>query len=215
MKKFLVALAVLAVLPSASASADSFVLGSTSNSVSYWLDGHYYSGVGGGSFDVSKLNGTNLPWVCCADLLHEIRLNGSYPNTLVRTDGVVNGSTVNNSAKIAWLLGSYAATAAWSGAMEGALQGVMWEVIYGSRFQFNPTSAQLSYFNTWSTGIQSGNVANYLWLTPDSRCLGGSCYAPDCKQGLVTYQPVPDAGSTLMLLGAALAGLGAWRRSQQ
>lgn len=216
MKKLLVVLAVVALLPVAPASADSFVLGGTSNDVSYRLYGYDHWNVGAGSFDVSKLNGTDLPWVYCVDLLHYISLNGTYSNTLVRHDGVVNGDPVNNAAKVAWLLDTYAAGAAGNSAKEGALQGLIWEAIYGASFTFKPTAAQDAYFTPWfNAGFGSGDVSKYLWLTPDSRCLSDSCYAPDCKQGLVTYQPVPDAGSTLALLGAALAGLGAWRGSRR
>ena len=216
MKKFLVVLAVLAMIPAASVSADSLVLGGTSNNVSYRLYGSDHWNVGAGSFDVSKLNGTELPWIYCVDLYHYISLNGSYPNAVVRNDGVVNGSPVSNAAKVAWLLDTYAAGAAGNAAKEAALQGLIWKAIYGSSFTFYPTSSQDDYYVPWlNAGFGTGSVSKYLWLTPDSRCLNDSCYAPDCKQGLVTYQPVPDAGSTLVLLGAALAGLGAWRRSQR
>ena len=213
MRKLLIVLAVMALLPVTQVSADPLVLGGTSNSVSYSLYGYNHWNIGGGSFDVSKLNGTDLPWVYCVDLYHYINLNGSYPNTLVRDDGVVNGSVVNNADAVAWLLDTYAAGAAGNSAKEAGLQLLIWKAIYGANFSALSSN---SWYTVWSgTPFGTGDVSNYRWLTPDSRCLGDSNDAPDCKQGLVTYQPVPDAGSTVVLLGAALAGLAAWRRKRQ
>jgi hypothetical protein len=212
MRRMFVLLAMLAMFHATPASADSFVLGSTYSTVSYTLNAHNYT-AGGGSFDVSKLSGEDLPWVYCVDLYHYVSPNGTYSNTLVRHDGVVNGSSVNSAAEVAWLLDNYAAGAAGNAAKEAALQGLIWKAIYGSNFTFHPTSTQDDYYVPWlNAGFGTGNVSKYLWLTPDSRCLNDSCYAPDCKQGLVTYQSVPDAGSTLLLLSAGLMGLAAWRR---
>ena len=209
MKKLMVVLAVIALLPVAQASADSLVLGSTSNTMSYKLYGNNHWDVGGGSFDVSRLNGTDLPWAYCVDLYHYISLNTTYSNALVRHDGVVNGSAVNNAAKVAWLLDTYAAGAAGNAAKETGLQLLIWKTIYGSNFTALSSN---SWYTTWSgTTPGTGDVSKYLWLTPDSRCLNDSCNAPDCKQGLVTYQSVPDGGATALLLGAALAGLAAVR----
>ena len=210
MKKLLVVLAVIALLPVAQASAASLVLGSMSNDVSYRLYGYNHWDVGAGSFDVSKLNGTDLPWVYCVDLSHYISLNTTYSNALVRNDGVVNGSAVNNAANVAWLLDTYAAGAAGNAGKEAGLQLLIWKAIYGSNFTALSSN---SWYTTWSgTPFGTGDVSKYSWLTPDSRCLNNSCYAPDCKQGLVTYQSVPDGGATALLLGAALAGLAAFRR---
>lgn len=212
MRRMFVLLAMLAMFHATPASADSFVLGSTYNTVSYTLNAHNYT-AGGGSFDVSKLNGEDLPWVYCVDLYHYISPNGTSSNTFVRHDGVVNGSTVNNAAGVAWLLDTYAVGAAGNAAKETALQGLIWKAIYGGNFTF---LSENSWYSTWSqTNPGTGDVSKFVWLTPDSRCLNDSCYAPDCKQGLVTYQSVPDAGSTLLLLSAGLIGLGAWRRRSQ
>jgi hypothetical protein len=211
-KRLLIVVGVLALLPVAPAAASPFVLGSSYNELTFDFDGVRYTGIGAGSYDVSRLNGSNLPWAYCVDLLHEIRPDSSYPNTGVSTNGVVNGSYVNNADKVAWLLATYAASAAGNSAMEAALQAVIWQVIYGSTFTFRPTPAQAGYFALWSSSsIQSGDVSKYLWLTPESGCTGGYG-APACVQGLVTYQPVPEPGSRLLLLGAGLVGLKLWRK---
>ncbi len=214
MKKLLVVLAVIALLPVTPAQADSFVMGDSTNWVSivYGATNHT---VGGGSFDVSTLNGAALPWVYCVDLDHYISLRTTYPNTLVRHDGYVNGSEVNNAAKVAWLLDTYATDAAGNSAKEAALQGLIWKAIYGDKFTFSISNPSYGQYAAWMpAAFGSGDVSKYSWLTPDSRCLGASCPAPDCIQGQVTYQAVPDAGSTALLLGAALAGLAAFRRSR-
>ena len=203
---------MIALLPAAPARADSFVLGSTNNTVSYTFDGVYYLDIGAGSFDVSELNGVDLPWVYCVDLLHEISPDDPYLNTAVRTDGSVNGSLVDHADQVAWLLGAYASSAAGNSAAEAALQGLIWEAIYGTRFTFDPVGAQATYFDDWfEASYPSGNVASYLWLTPDSRCLSATS-GYGCVQGLVTDNSVPDPGSTLALLSVGLIGLGAWRR---
>ena len=213
MKKLLVLLAVVALLPVAQVSADSLVIGSGSNSVSFTFGLQNYSGVGAGSFDVSKLNGTSLPWLYCVDLDHYISLNTTYSYALVRNDGEVNGSVVKNAANVAWLLDNYASLAAGNNTKEAALQGLIWEAIYGSDFTFWSSNSSYAQYLEWKPEVfGSGDIAKYSWLTPDSRCLNNSCYERECKQGLVTYQPVPDGGATALLLGAALAGLAAFRR---
>lgn len=210
MKRLLIALAVIALLPVAPARADSLVMGSSTNGVSITYGGTNYS-VGGGSFDVSTLNGTALPWMYCVDLDHYINLNTTYPNTLVRHDGVVNGAAVNNAANVAWLLDTYASQAAGNNTKEAALQGLIWKAIYGSSFTFSSSNSSHAQYLAWlPTTFGSGDVAKYSWLTPDSRC--NPTTGSNCKQGQVTYQAVPDSGATAMLLGAALAGLAAFRK---
>jgi Ca2+-binding RTX toxin-like protein len=210
MKQFLIVLAVIALLPVTPASADSLIIGSSTNRVSITYDGTDYS-VGGGSFDVSTLDGTALPWMYCVDLDHYMSLSTTYPNTLVRHDGVVNGVAVDNAAKVAWLLDTYASQAAGDNKKEAALQGLIWKAIYGSSFTFSSANSSYAQYVAWlPTTFGSGDVAKYSWLTPDSRC--NPATGSNCKQGQVTYEPVPDAAATAMLLGAALAGLAAFRR---
>ena len=214
MKKFILVIALIALLPVAPAWADSFVLGDTYHVITYQYAGTPYT-VGGGSFDVSRLNGEDLPWVYCVDLLHDISPNGSYPYTEVRTDGFVNGAPVSNAGQVAWLLDTYASTAAGNDAMEAALQGLIWKAIYGGAFEFiGTTDDQKHYFDLWRTAdVPAGNVGDYLWLSPEPGCYSQAAGAPaGCVQGVVTYSPVPEPGSTLLLLGAGLVGLSAWRR---
>jgi hypothetical protein len=212
MKKWLVTLAVIAFLPVTSARASSIlIIGSGTNMVAFTYGSTSYPSAGGGSFDVSRLDGADLPWLYCVDLNHYISLSTTYSNALVRHDGMVNGSTVNNAANVAWLLDRYASEAAGNNTKEAALQGLIWEAIYGANFTFNPSSAQNEYYTPWlNAGFGTGDVSKYSWLTPDARCTPTA--ASSCYQGLVTYQPVPDGGATALLLGAAMAGLAAFRR---
>ena len=214
MKKLLVVLAVIALLPVPSAKAASIlVTGSDANWVSFTFGGTAYRDVGGGSIDVSTLDGAELPWLYCVDLTHLLSLGTSYPNTLVRDDGFENGAQVNHAAQVAWLLDTYASQAAGSPTKEAALQALIWTAIYGSSFTFSSSNGSYQQYIEWTPAeFGSGDVSKYLWLTPDSAC--SPTAASHCYQGLVTYQPVPDAGATALLFGAALAGLAAFRRQR-
>lgn len=212
MKKWLVILAVIASLPVTSAGADSIlIIGSDTNMVAFTYSSTSYPSAGGGSFDVSTLDGAELPWLYCVDLAHDISLNTTFPNTVVRYDGVVNGAAVSNAASVAWLLDTYASQAAGDKTKEEALQALIWSAIYGSSFTFSNANSSYSQYVAWMPAVfGSGDVAKYSWLTPDARCTPTA--ASYCYQGVVTYQPVPDGGATALLLGAAMAGLAAFRR---
>jgi hypothetical protein len=212
MKKWLVILAVIAFLPVTSAGADSIlIIGGDTNMVAFTYGSTSYPSAGGGSFDLSTLDGAALPWLYCVDLAHEISLNTTYSNALVSHDGMVNGSTVDYASNVAWLLDTYASQAAGDRTKEEALQALIWSAIYGSSFTFWDTNASYQQYTDWKPAVfGSGDVSKYSWLTPDVRCTPTA--ASYCYQGLVTYQPVPDGGATALLLGAAMAGLAAFRR---
>jgi hypothetical protein len=94
-------------LGSLSAHADSLSLGSTGQSMSFTFNGDHESGSGGNYTPSSAVIGgktVNFDAVYCVDLNDVINDNSFYNNTLFTTNGVVNGSTVNNAASIAWLI---------------------------------------------------------------------------------------------------------------
>src|ERR1017187_2586487 len=99
-------LASAAILGGSTALADDLNLGGNYVPVTVDVAGSP-SNVGGGPITISKLNGTQLAWVYCVGFFTEVYVPADYPNTIVRSDGMVNGAAVNNAGKIAWLLDTY------------------------------------------------------------------------------------------------------------
>ena len=102
----LVAAATLA-LSGVAAHADSLTLGNAGQSMSFNFNGNHESGSGGNYTPSSAVIGgqtVNFSAVYCVDLNHDINDNSFFNNVLFTTNGVVNGSTVNNAAQIAWLI---------------------------------------------------------------------------------------------------------------
>jgi hypothetical protein len=221
----MVALVVL-VLGSSMALADDLYLGGPYNTIYTSVDP---GGIGGGSIGGSTLNSASLPWVYCVDYYDTVGVPGTYSNTFVNNSGTIAGSQTNstnsgitgfngtngsqtavtNAMEVAWLLQNYA-TGADTNAQIG-LQGAIWRAIYGITLtSSNSNTALTDYNKDWNAlqaAVNAGNFPNYIgnfdWLSPQIPN-GNSVY-----QGLVT---VPDGGTTLMLLGGALVGLGTLRR---
>lgn len=155
---------------------------------------------GGGSIEPSTLNGSPLSWVYCVDLFRNISVPGTWNTAGVTTTGDVNGSPVNNAGQVAWLLANYG-TAGQSDQAK-ALQAAIWHVIFNGAgghtvaLDVSAPAAVTSDYNAMLSllGSNTGNVGNYLWLTP-----GGSDHT---FQGLVTTTPVPEP--TTMIAGALL-----------
>jgi hypothetical protein len=196
--------------------------------------GNHYTGIafvengvnktlGGGSFDVATWaetagTPTNLSFIYCVDLGHNISLNGVYGSATATTNGYANGAYINNADQVAWLLDHYRTGG--NGNAAYALQAAIWHVIYDTNtpghlygIGGSAPSGAISLYNTMlaaldlaiidavKAGAAVGNVSNYLWITPDGR--------NNSIQAQVSF--VPEAGA-LFLFGTGLVGLVGYRR---
>jgi len=224
----LVTVALALVLGSGVARADDLNLGGIYNSGITLTGGNVPGTYGGGSITPSHLNGVLLPWVYCVDVPDEVGVPADYANAIVTHNGMIAGSslnsshsgiasyagngalaTVNNEVEVAWLLHSFATLAGTDVNAQIALQAAIWYVIYGSALS-GPTAAVSDYNKDLDALHAAGSgltnyTANYDWLSPSGN-------SSSVDQGLVTYDPVPDGGMTVMLLGGALVGLAVLRR---
>ena len=179
--------------------ADTLVLTASYNTISF-----NNVSEGGGSLVGATLNGVALAWVYCVQLNTNVNVPGTYNHSIVDNTGKIWNTDPNPSLaaaqQIAWLLSQYANGASLT--QQEALQEGIWNVeVFGNLTMTG--GVQTAYTNMLSAlGTNTGNVANYDWMTPGTN--GSNQY-----QGLVT---VPDGGLTLMLLGGALVGLETLRR---
>jgi hypothetical protein len=198
------------VLGSSPARADILYVGSDYNTFQFVNNGHEQA-EGGGSVDVSTLNGQTLPFVYCVEINTVVYVPDTYSQTVVTTNGQIHGQTITNDGEVAWLLDHYASpTAAMSesaakAAAEIALQAAIWHVIFNDSthdYHLNDqvdSTAHSAYllYNQYLTalGTNTGNVAAYDWMSPEHT-------TGDLYQGLVTSVPEP---TSIIQLGAFLA----------
>jgi len=206
------ALALVASLPfSSQARADTFHVGPSGGpSITLSSTAPYDANqtVQGGNIAGSTLNSNSLPWVFCVDLAHTISPNGNYNNALATANGQVNGALVGGSLtvanQIAYLLINYGQSSL--GTLEGALQGAIWTLEYGTGVVSSIGSeGSIAQMTTWVNQAllanTTGDAALVTWLTPDQ--------TNNNVQGLVTItnlqiQAIVPEPSTF-----AIAGLGA------
>ena len=163
---------------------------------------------GGGSIDVSYLNGNQLSYLYCVDLFKRVYVPGDYPSTVVNNAGLIYGSPLANADQVAWLLSHYGTAGQGDAAI--ALQAAIWTVINGFNvYHLDAAAPQYGLYDSYLTalGNNTGDVSDFLWITPGTSDVAGALTQ---YQGLVGIT-VPEPG-VLTLLGLGLVALGITRR---
>jgi hypothetical protein len=196
-KLSLLAVAATLAISGLSAHADSLSLGSTGQSMSFTFNGDHESGSGGNYTPSSAVIGgktVNFEAVYCVDLNDVINDDAFYNNVVFTTNGVVNGSSVNNAAQIAWLILNTTVT---NDTQAAGLQAAIWETEYGSHFTLTSGGSiaadEAADLNALSHGVVTSSLISQLdWITPPSTTEGhGKDTYTDYKQGLVGLPDPP------------------------
>ena len=216
MKKVVLALvSVFLLIVSGFAQADTFQAGNTFSTIYAVVNG-VNSTEGGGSLDVSYLNGEKLDYVYCLDMFTTVNVPYTYDNTVVTNNGTIYGQPVNNADDVAWLLQNYGTNGQDDSAI--ALQAAIWKVVGEGIYTFDinrlaSSANQISLYDSYLTALvgQSGNVGQFYWITPGKYDSNGSLIQ---YQGLVAPSPVPGPPA-ILCLASGLIGLWTVRRRSE
>lgn len=223
MKRLALAFLLLAVMArSATAGPVTIVIaGETGQSVTIYAPGTLAAGGIATTAGAFLITGGDLGSfdAYCVDLKHYISVPGTFgANPALMSSwsaGPLAGpdSGAAGGALAAWLFNTYSASAS-TAADQAALQLAIWEVLYdttdkdvktGPGFYATGNTATLNAANALLAGLPSSYSGDAAWLQVlDTH----TNYTQDVMGG-----PVPDGGMTLLLLGGALVGLGALRRT--
>jgi hypothetical protein len=177
-------------------------------------------GYGGGPIVISTLDGSQLAWVYCVDMIDVVYVPADYPDTTVTHNGTVTATqpsnvvatgVVNNAGAIAWLLDTYAGTAATT-VQQAALQAAIWHEIYGSAEYLDPTNNSVAVVNQYNAdlaalGSNTAPTSDVDWFTPGNS--SGTTYQALVGQGIGVSTNIPGVPepSSILLLGTVLLGV--------
>jgi hypothetical protein len=162
---------------------------------------------GGGALTVT-LNGATLTNVYCVDPFTEIYANTWYNQTTANYTGtIITEPLISNitEEQIAWLMETYATSAASNVDQQSALQAAIWS-LEGLSVASNPLYSDLMNNYLGSIGTNTYPVSDLLWINPSQN-------GPDHEQGfaaLISSNPsVPDLATVPEPSSLTLFGLGA------